>query len=232
MPGSFQGGQRLFLNVRLWNTGTQLLKQGTGTPLLYITGSCNATGTTASTQGFSSVLWRSTLQPLQYEDISLLGGDPWWSYPEASYRVNCNLNLMRKEGDRFVENMHSVSTSWTLANPTGGPVDIRVSAAVRSGAMPLTNQDEITVIATLTSEGGWNYRDPFNLECALSQGSTIVAQRAVTVQGAKHGFPQSFPFNFGKLPQGVYGADCSVHANDKDRTNNTARTTVSVRAAN
>lgn len=227
----FQGNQRQFLNVRLWNTGQQVLQYAQGSPSLYITGSCSATGaaTAASAPGFGSVSW-SVLNPGQYADIRLLGGYAG-DYPDTAYRVTCSLNLMRKEGNRFVENLHSVSSAWILANSVGGVADVRIAATVkRYGTAALTTQDDIVVITTLTTAGGWQYRDPVGVECALSRGASVIARRSQTSPGPSRDFPKSIPFAFGKLAAGSYSADCSVTANDLDTTNNAARHAFSIRA--
>jgi hypothetical protein len=224
----FQTGERLYLRVRLWNTGSQRLALATGTPYLVIAGSCPATGTSAgaSAPAFSSVT-AAPLDPGQYRDVDLLGGNPA-SYQDLTYQVACNLTLHRKEGDRFVEQLHSASAAWTVPNPIGGPADVLVSTGVRYyGPNPLTTQDEIVVIPQLTTQGGWSYPSQLGVACDVKAGGNTVASRSATAPGASRS-PRWVPFSFGSLPAGSYQAVCRVTANDKDTTNNVGQTSFGV----
>lgn len=224
----FQSGERQFLRVRLWNTGSQRLALASGTPYLAITGSCPATGTSAGAAApqFGSVS-TAPLDPGQFRDVDLLGGSPAM-YPDVTYQVMCNLHLYRQEGDRFVEKLYSASAAWTLANPIGGPADVLVSTSVRYyGAPPLTTRDEIVVIPQLATQGGWSYSNPVTVTCELKAGASAVASRSGTVPVVERS-PRWLPFSFGKLPAGSYQAVCRVTASDKDTTNNISQTSFGV----
>jgi hypothetical protein len=224
----FQSGARQFLRVRLWNTGSQRLALGSGTPHLVITGSCPATGTSAGAAApeFGSVS-TPPLDPGQYRDVDLLGGIPAM-YPDATYQVVCHLNLYRKEGDRFVEKLYSGSAAWTLANPSGGPADVLVSTSLRYyGATPLTTRDEIVVISQLATQGGWSHSAPVPVACDVKAGGSTIGSRNATVPQVDRS-PRWVPFSFGKLPAGSYQAVCRVTASDKDTTNNVSQTSFGV----
>jgi hypothetical protein len=224
----FQSGERQFLRVRLWNTGSQRLALASGTPYLVITGACTATGasTGAAAPEFGSIS-TAPLEPGQYRDVDLLGGIPAM-YPDVSYQVTCHLNLYRKEGDRFVERLYGASAAWTLANPIGGPADVLVSTSLRYyGPTPLTTRDEIVVIPELATQGGWSYSAPVPVACDVKAGAGVIGTRSATVPHVDR-LPRRVAFSFGKLPAGSYQAVCRVAASDKDTANNVSQTSFNV----
>jgi hypothetical protein len=224
----FQSGERQFLRVRLWNTGSQRLALASGTPLLAITGACPATGTSAgaAAPGFGSVN-TPPLDPGQYRDVDLLGGIPAM-YPDVAYQVVCQLRLYRQEGDRLVEQLYSASAAWTLANPIGGPADVLVSTSVRYyGPTPLTTRDEIVVIPQVTTQAGWSYSASVPVACDLKAGASMIGTRSATMPQADRA-PRRVAFSFGTLPAGSYQAVCRVTASDKDATNNVHQTSFNV----